>query len=103
LEAADAGEEFFDDRPNRAERLESSSPSPFLLKPNFFIVVVDVVCDVWYGAVREVVLEEREEEGKAVDYKRVKEFAIMLQPQLTWVHAPPPKIAVARVRAPNCV
>ena len=28
---------FFEREPNRADRLESSSPSPFLPKPNFFI------------------------------------------------------------------
>jgi hypothetical protein len=55
LEAAGAGELFFDDRPNRAERLESSSPSPFLPKPNFFIAIVDVM---QYGVVGEIVVEE---------------------------------------------
>lgn len=54
METADAGEELFEDRPNRAERLESSSPSPFLPKPNFFIALVDVIVN---GVVREDVVE----------------------------------------------
>ena len=41
MEAAGAGEEFFEDRENSVERLASTSPSAFLPKPNFFMLIVD--------------------------------------------------------------